>query len=59
MNKTIFTSKTFWGILLTIASYILKQHNIEIPIIGDATAGMIAGGSLAAWGIRTAKPPVK
>ena len=58
-TKPFWKSKTFWGIIITVASTIAKQYNIELPMAADATTAQAIGAGLAAWGIRTSKTPIR
>ena len=53
MKKPWYQSKAVIGIILTIVQAILKQHNIEVPLLGAETGELLTGG-LAAYGMRDA-----
>ena len=51
--KSFFASKTIWGIILTILQVFLKQHNIELPLLG-AEGGEALTAGFGAFGMRDA-----
>lgn len=50
-SKSLFASMTFWGVLVTLVSPILKSHGIEVDAAGlanDIATGV--GAAVAIYG---------
>lgn len=58
--KSIFLSKTFWGLAIAVASPILATHGWTLDAEAWSNDIMtLAGAGLALWGRFTASKPVK
>lgn len=59
-DKSIFASKTFWGVVLAVAAPIAAKYGLTLDVEGWSNdAVTFVGAALAIWGRWTATRPVR